>query len=402
MRTLWAFSLLLSLCGCGDDGGSGSGGSGATGGAGAGGAGGTAGSSTAGCAKPEATIVDPTVATELAIAGDPGAAQGTFDVSTVYPVGAPAGAMSYSAVAAKNDIASRIAVSADAGATWVFAAAANAASDVTVSALASATRCPGGSCSGRLIHEVSALAFDPEDPDAARRWKLFTHSYVVLAGDELAYDYGYISLFVAAGPEGPWSFESKAVGWQGEATLSSEGAATLAAGELGDCLALTEPSALVLPGARLELALGCATAQSIRIVLLESADHAKTFAYRGVLLDGDDATCRGGASPRYNAAHLFVAQEGRRYLLATTTGNVAGGFEGYRGCHLFELDGAGVVRSPEGDPIVLRAFDAAGDRFNGACDVAEGADQRGLAISILRLDAPPRVFRTYATGLALP
>lgn len=398
MRVIFGPALLLALVGCGD----GEGANAATGGAGgSAGVDGQAGSSGAACAKPDSAVVDPDVASELVIAGDPGALLGQFDVSTVYPLGAPGGVASYSAVAAKNDIETRIAISTDAGATWIHAAIANAANDVTVSAEPSSTRCPGGSCSGRLIHEVSALAIDPEDPEPARRWKLFTHSYVVLPGDVLAYDYGYVSLFVAPAPEGPWSFESKVIGWQGEATISSEGALTLATGELADCLALTEPSALVVPGGGIELALGCATPEAIRVVLLQSSDHAQTFAYRGVLLDGDDAVCRGGKTPRYNAAHLFFSA-GKKLLLATATDDVAGEFEGYAGCHLFELEGSSVVRSSAGDPLVLAAFDATGDRFNGACDYAEGASARGLAISILRLDAPPRVFRTYATGVTLP
>lgn len=396
-------ALLVAACGeSGEDGGSaGSGGSG--GGAGTGGAAGSveAGAGTgggAGCAAPDPEIVDPETSSEIVVVGDPGAALGTFDFSPVYPLGAPGGALSYSAVAATDDIASRIAVSPDAGATWLYVASANSSQDVTVTADPSSARCPGGSCSGRLVHEVSSLAFDPLDPEPARLWKLVSHSYVVLPGDELAYDYGYISLFTAAKPEGPWSFEGKLLGWSGEATLSSEGAWNLAgdAPELADCVALTEPSLLPLADGTLRLALGCATAsQTIRIVLFESADHAKTLSHRSTLLDGQAALCAGSSVPQYNAAHLFFAA-GKQWLLASLAGSVAGGFAGYRGCHLYELDGAAVR------PGVVRAFDAAGERFNGACAYAEGATELGLVVSILRLDAPPRIFRTYRSGATLP
>jgi hypothetical protein len=48
---------------------------------------------------------------------------------------------------------------------------------------------------------------------------------------------------------------------------------------------------------------------------------------------------------------------------------------------------------------VSDVVDAAGDRLNGACAYAEGASAMGVAISILRLDAPPKIFRSYSTGL---
>ena len=44
---------------------------------------------------PAPVLVDPAVAPELAVVGDPGSAAGIFDPSVVYPLGAPGGAMSF-------------------------------------------------------------------------------------------------------------------------------------------------------------------------------------------------------------------------------------------------------------------------------------------------------------------
>src|SRR5690349_2568008 len=69
---------------------------------------------------PALTSIDPTVATELVVAGDAGSTLGIFDPSVVYPAGAPGGAMSYSSVPDQHSIRTRIALSPDAGATWTF------------------------------------------------------------------------------------------------------------------------------------------------------------------------------------------------------------------------------------------------------------------------------------------
>ena len=98
------------------------------------------------------------------------------------------------------------------------------------------------------------------------------------AAEVLARDLGYIALYTAPAPEGPWVFEAKAVGWRGESELSSADARLVATSfaQLADCLALTEPAALVLPGGILDLALGCAHDDAgqiaIRIELVRSLD----------------------------------------------------------------------------------------------------------------------------------
>jgi hypothetical protein len=369
---------------------------------------GAAGGKDCGAALPSETVVDPASTQELIVAGDPGAALGIFDPSPVYPAGAAAGALAYSAVPAQDSVHTRVAVSNDQGASFTYVATVNTAGPASFAAVGDA-RCPNGTCSGRMIHEVPSLVFDAEDPDATRRWKLFTHSYLVLSNGELARDLGYVSLYVASEPAGPWALESKPIGWRSKAEISSQDALLVATdyGQMADCLVLTEPAALSLPGGTLELALGCASVSGgkvrIRIELVRSLDHGKSFGYAGRLLEADAAQCLGAALPELNAAHLFFAQ-GQTYLSVSAAGPTSGGFPGYRGCQVFEVltATASVNKDTAGNPIVVRAIDAPDDRFIGACAYAEGATPAGYLVPMLALEQGPRVFRIYASGITAP
>jgi len=354
-------------------------------------------------------VVDPATTRELTIAGDPAAPLGIFDPSPSYSAGAARGALAYSAVPASDSIHTRIAVSTDRGASWSFVALANSASDISVSVGAGSARCPSGTCAGRMIHEVPSLIEDPSDVDAARRYKLFTHSYVVLPPDVLARDLGYIGLYTAPAPEGPWVFEAKAIGWRGESELSSQAARFMATdyAQLSDCLALTEPAALPIPGGIIDLALGCAYQAAgriaIRIELVRSLDNAKTFGYAGRLLRADEANCLGGVAPQLNAAHLFF-QKGETFLSVSPAGPVSGIEEGYRGCQILPVltATAAVKRDAAGQLVVSRTLDAPTPRFVGACAYAEGASSAGYLVPQLAVDQPPRVFRIYASGVTAP
>ena len=351
---------------------------------------------------PALSAVDPAGTPELVVAGDPGSPLGIFDPSPIYPAGAAGGAMSYSSVSATNDIRTRIAVSSDAGATWQYLADANASSPQTVDS-SDAAACPGGTCSGRFISEVSSLAFDPFDPDAGRRWKLYTHSYLVLGADVLRYDYGFIAEAVAASPAGPWSTQRKLVGWTSTSPVSSTGATLLSTSlpELADCLALTEPGVLVLPGGALDLSLGCVSldggAPRIRVVLLRSADHGASFQFLRTLLSSEDARCLGSPEGRINAADLFFAG-GHEYVSVTPDSA-----SGYHGCLVLPIDdpvSGAVRRSAAGGPVAVRRLDAPG-RFTGACSYAEGATALGYVVPIAFL-GEARPFRMFRTGLAAP
>jgi hypothetical protein len=346
--------------------------------------------------------VVPTTATALTVLGDTGSMNGIFDPSPFYRAGAGAGVMSYSSVAARTDIHTRVATSDDGGASWTFVADANAAQAATVPV----TNDPlcAGSCTGTLIHEVSTLVEDPSDT-AERRYKLFSHRYLVLAGrpEVLRYDIGHLALQTAPAPEGPWTASTAAVGWAGTSPFSQANVPTVATDEpeLADCLLLTEPAALVVDDT-LYLAAGCANGETLRVVLFSSSDHAATFTYEGVLLEGEDGACLGGDVPAVNGAHLFELA-GEVYLIATPARAFGSGTI-YRGCSVMrvaDLAGAQVERTAAGDPAIVRRFDVDTEGFTGACAYAEGASAQGYLVPWADLEAGP-AFQIVPTGLAAP
>ena len=340
-------------------------------------------------ACPGVTAFDPTAPT-LAVGSDaPGL--GIFDPSLVYPSGASAGAMAYSAVPDQQTIRTHVAVSADGGASWTMVAEANVPEATTI-ASSDATECPGGTCTGNLISEVPSLIFDPTDPNPNAQWKLFAHRYLVGAGVALHYDLGTITLQVAPGPTGPWTAPEKWIGWNSSSAFSSTGVQVNASSLAGtkDCLALTEPAAIVLPGA-IDLAVGCVYLDGatplIRVELLRSTDHAATFASVGTLLTAADGACLGGTS--VNGADLFVSG-GTEYVAATPSDDA-----GYHGCLVFPITdpAAGTIGKP------IRAIAPTGGQFSGACTFADGAGGYLVDLGAFQSSTP---FRIAKPGIATP
>lgn len=276
---------------------------------------------------------------ELLVAEDPAAPMGIFDPSVVYPKGALAGAMAYSAVKAKDDIATRIAVSDDEGLTWRFAAQANVAQAVPADA-------------GNLISEVSSLVVDPLEPSADRRWKLFSHRYLA-KGAALHYDIGHIAL-------------------------------------PGGALALSVGCVSVPPeGPR------------IRVELLLSVDHAGSWSHVGVLVPTRDAACLGRSAglSRVNAVDLFGAA-GKAWL-SVTPENPATGYRGCAFVEITDLAKAEIARHSDGAPLVTKLLATPTDQFSGACAYAEGATRATALMSVAFL-ADARTFRIFRTGAVIP
>lgn len=349
------------------------------------------------CPVPTQVPTQPTA--ELAVAGDPGAAQGIFDPSIVYPGDATGGAMAYSAVPDQMTIRTRIAVSATNGQAWAYVAEPNVPELATIPS-SDAVECPGGACTGNLISEVSSLIYDADDPDLARRWKLFAHRYLVGAGVALHYRIGTITLQTAAQPQGPWTAPQKMIGWNSPSAYSSAGATVNASTLAGmeDCIALTEPGAMWLPGT-IELAVGCvyvsAGTPKIRIELLRSLDHATSWSPVSTLLEPEDANClTPGAS--INAAELF-AVDGKVYVSGSPSDT-----GGYHGCLIYQIDdlaGGRIKRHPDGKPVVTRTIVPTPTRFSGACSYAQGAGGFSMIVGFLGEARPFRIFRT---GIAAP
>jgi hypothetical protein len=340
---------------------------------------------------PAISTIDVANATEVIVAGDTPAA-GIFDPSLVYPADAPGGAMAYSAVPDQQTIRTHVAVSADHGATWTFVAEANTPEATTLTTT-NMMECPGGTCTGNLISEVSSLIYDADEPDAAKKWKLFAHRYLVGPNVALHYSYGTITLQTAAQPQGPWTAPQKLIGWNSPSAYSSTGVvanATTLPGTTNDCLALTEPGALWLPGA-IDLAVGCAyldgATVKIRVELLRSTTHGASWASVGTLLRAEDAACS-GLAPGLNGADLYITG-GTEYVVATPSNAT-----GYLGCMTFAIDDPAtgkVKRDAQGRAVVASELTAG--QFDGACTFADGASGTMLDVGFLQTARPFRIYR---------
>lgn len=365
-------------------------------------------------APPNATTVVPLSTPPLVVRGL-AAAEGIFDPSVVATGDAATPYLgTLSAVQATDDISTALVVFDAASESWVLASRVN-------QALVNATLpCAGRvSCVGNLIHEVSSVVVDADDPDPARRVKVFAHTYVVTNGSTLHYDWGYISLFTAPSATGPWGAQPL-LGWAGASNLSTAGVAQVLTDtpQLADCLAFTEPGAFAAagPSPRLLLALGCvapppapgATAP-IRVVLLASGDHGASWAWASTLVDGaTDAARLGFAVPQLNAADLFAAAPPgggppRLFLSVTPSSELWPGFVGYDGCLVVAVlaDGSGVERdAATGAPVVVRAVVTDAVAFAGACTAAASAVAPGAGGYLLPALTPGTLFRVLPSGVA--
>jgi hypothetical protein len=143
----------------------------------------------------------------------------------------------------------------------------------------------------------------------------------------------------------------------------------------------------------------------IRVVLLRSSDHAKTFTFVSTLVSADDFACIDGASPQILGADLFVAG-GSEYLIVSPSGpvsNTTGG--GYRACVTIPMSDAAtgiLARAPNGAPAVASWVAATDGRFTGPCTYAEGATQMGELVPMQFSDQSQPWFRILKTTLAEP
>jgi hypothetical protein len=342
-------------------------------------------------------VIDLATAAELTVAND-APSGGIFDPSLVYPADAPWGVMAYSAVPDQGTIRTHLALSSDHGATWAFLAELNTPKYAVLPS-GDPFECPTGACAGNLISETPSVIYDADDPNPMRRWKVFSHRYLVSA-DGLHYTIGTLTIQAAALPWWPWT-QIGAIGWRSRTAYSEANITTNASNILGmsDCLALTEPGALWLPGT-IELAVGCiylqGTTPRIRVELLHSSDHAATWNRRSTLLQpGDAATLAPGAS--INGADLFVAG-GRAYVAAS-----ASTATGYDGCAVFPIDDVlygRIRRDASGAPVAVRTIIPAAPAFAGACTFADGGG--GYLLPAAFLDTLSHRFRIFRTGIATP
>ena len=362
------------------------------------------------CTAPSGPVtVDPSSSLDLSVGGDPGSTYGISNPSLMWPWGSTTGFMSYSA-ATSSGLFTRIARTND-GQTFTYVVDANTDADIAVTTTDTSI-CGSTTCSGRLVHETSSLVDDAADASGAR-YKLFDYSYVIVpaAASPAQHAWGYIGLYTAPDPAGPWSAGTKALGWTSSANgLSASGAATMlsSVAALSDCAAFTEPAAMVdATTGDLFVALGCAApvggAVQIRVVLLRSSDHAASFSYVGLLLSAADGTSLGSTVPGIQPSDFFQ-EAGMTYLVTSTLGTtplVADAPTGYTSCTIVpvaDLASAAVVRAG-GAPTSSRRLVAPGGAFAGACSY-KPEFAMGYLVDEVSTTGPPN--RIFASGVTCP
>jgi len=343
--------------------------------------------------------------TPVTITGDAGSSLGVLDPSLAYTAGAGSGGLAYSSVPSQSAVHTRVAQSSDGGATWAFLTDVNVASARTITTTDMAV-CGAATCTGTWVHEVPTLVVDSTDLDANRRYKVFTHSYFVTSGGTLEYAYGVISLYTAPALGGPWSAETRLLGWDSPSTASDSGVGQNITHDpaltgVSNCVLLTEPGAQTR-GTTIDLAVGCVwftgTKFPIDIRLLRSTDHGATWSYVTTLVDTAGANFLGSDRAQINGADLFTAG-GKYYLLADPHG--AGG--AYLGCVELEFTdiASGALLQLMGGPEARRLYQAPVGVGWTPCTAAPGATQTGILMGVANLSVSPPL-RIVATKQGPP
>lgn len=298
-----------------------------------------------------------------------------------------------------HDVSTRIASSTDGGNTFMFAQTVGAATGPVVVTDTGPGNivCGQPACTGRWVYEVPWMVEDPSDPDPGRRFKLFAHKYFLYPprNPPNQYQLGAIIMWTASSPDGAWSAETPVMGWNLTPpeipSPASNNLNQLNPADLSACLVFSEGSASVFENA-LDFALACdypsgASGASIvsKIILLRSADHAKSFTYVGTLLQPSDASSFHNAQD-FNAPALLPSPGNAPPVLIATPRTGQNGSL-YSGCVIFPFasERAGtLIRTPNGLPVAIVIIPLATNRFQGAC-----AWDRGLTVTGILMDDLP-------------
>jgi hypothetical protein len=363
----------------------------------------------------------PTVATRsgpftrLAVGNAP-SGMGINDPSVEYLPGQNLWLMAYTAVV-PSPLYQHISMasSSDNGSTWSYLG------DVTpISPEIKTTNlsvCGATTCTGTWGQESPALLFDEFDPDPNRRFKVFAHAYYFDYVGDRQMDIGYLALYTAKDPTGPWT-ETKLFGWPSSSPLSNQGVVYDIARDralgLGDCVIVGEPAPIVRAPGTIDLALSCPKGTT-DIRLLRSLDHGQTWSFVSTLLTAEDGPRLGSLSKDITGGDLYYAQ-GAYHLIVSPLGTIQGPggdtFSGYHGCLVVavaDMDQGQVARC-NGSPVVEASYLGLPGQFMGACSAAEGLTGSGMLIPIPDLslipaqgDLPPNteVWQLFGSG-AIP
>src|SRR5207302_5617874 len=128
----------------------------------------------------------------------------------------------YSTVPAQDQIHTRVAASNDNGASWAYFQDVNQATAITIQTTDMSV-CGAASCTGTWIHEVPSIVVDLTDPNSARRFKVFVHSYFANPAG-IHYTIGSIDMYATSFPlpNAVWT-EERLIGWNSSSTQSSTG-----------------------------------------------------------------------------------------------------------------------------------------------------------------------------------
>lgn len=282
-----------------------------------------------------------------------------------------------------------LAMSRDEGATWGYVGDVTPVSPEIAITTSDLAICGATTCTGTWGQESAALLFDAFDPDPERRFKVFAHAYYVDYVGDRQMDIGYLALYTANEPAGPWT-ETKLLGWPSSSPISNQGVAydiatDLALG-LSDCVIVGEPAALTRSPGTIDLALSCPKGTT-DIRLLRSFDHGRTWTFVSTLLAAGDGPTLGSESNDITGADLYYA-DGAYHLIATPFGTIQGPggetFSGYHGCvvvAMADMDKGEVARC-NGAPVVEASYLGLPGQFMGACSAAEGLTGSGVLLPI--------------------
>jgi hypothetical protein len=221
--------------------------------------------------------------------------------------------------------------------------------------------------SGNWDYRTPWLIEDSSDPDATRRFKLFAHKYFVDSTDNSTFSYekGGIAMWTAATPDGEWSDEEIVLGWAATpAILLPATRINLLDAALQACQWIDEGSASVGSDG-IDMAFSCAFADSQatqrKIVLLRSADHAKSFSYIATLLQPADAS---EFSAQYFSMPALLPGAGTAPVLFASPIDVDGKL---LGCVLFPIADpkAGKLFTESNAPLTLMTLDPVGPEGGG-------------------------------------
>jgi hypothetical protein len=225
----------------------------------------------------------------------------------------------------------------DNGSTWSYLGDVTLASSNITITTTNLSICGKATCTGTSGQESPALLFDEFDRDPNRRFKVFAHAYYFdLIGDRQM-DIGYLALYTAKDPTGPWT-ETRLFGWPSSSSLSNQGVVYDISRDralgLDDCVIVGEPAPLLRAPGTIDLALSCPKGTT-DIRLLRSLDHGKTWSFVSTLLTAEDGPKLGSQTKDITGGDLFYANDAY-HLIVSPFGTIQGPggetFSGYHGC----------------------------------------------------------------------